>query len=186
MNKVVAIVGMCGSGKSVATKLFEDNGWKSVYFGGVTLQALKERGLEINPNNEKKIRETLREKYGKSAYAVKLLPIIQTLLVENNVVLDGLYSWSEYKYLCDNLGIALHVLCIISNRSVRYERLRNRCVRPLTGKEAYQRDLAEIENLEKGGPIAVADSYILNNGMLEDFTESVLSFIHNFPPKNDK
>jgi dephospho-CoA kinase len=31
-----------------------------------------------------------------------------------------------------------------------------------------ERDRSEIENLEKGGPIAAADYYILNNGTIED------------------
>ena len=39
------------------------------------------------------------------------------------------------------------------------KKLRNR---PFTIKEAKARDYAEIENLEKGGPIAMADYTILN------------------------
>lgn len=185
MNKVVAIVGMCGSGKSVATELFENSGWKKVYFGGVTLRTLAECGLEVNPDNEKKIRENLRIEYGKQAYAVKLLPIIEQLLAESNVVLDGLYSWTEYKYLCDNLHTDLQVLCIASNRSKRYERLKNRTVRPLTVEEAYQRDVAEIENLEKGGPISIADNYILNNGTMEEFVDKVNDFIKSITQQHE-
>ena len=63
MNRVVAVVGMCGSGKSVATDLFVANNWEKVYFGGVTLDTLKERGMEITPDNERLVREELREKY---------------------------------------------------------------------------------------------------------------------------
>ena len=37
MNKAVAVVGMCGSGKSVLCKYFTDRGWSSVYFGGVAV-----------------------------------------------------------------------------------------------------------------------------------------------------
>ena len=116
MNRVVAVVGMCGSGKSVATDLFVANNWEKVYFGGVTLDTLKERDMEITPDNERMIREELREKYGQAAYAVKLLPKIKELLLAGNVVADGLYSWSEYKYLQENLEGALTILCIISDR----------------------------------------------------------------------
>lgn len=179
MNKVVAVVGMCGSGKSVATDLFVANQWEKVYFGGVTLDTLKERGMEITPDNERMIREELREKYGQAAYAVKLLPKMQELLLSGNVVADGLYSWSEYKYLQENLGDALTVLCIISDRNDRYERLKNRPVRPLSADEATGRDIAEIENLEKGGPIAIADHYIVNNGTKEDLERQVMEYIHS-------
>ena len=40
-NKLVAIVGMCGSGKSDATEWFVELGWDRVYFGGVTMDELK-------------------------------------------------------------------------------------------------------------------------------------------------
>ena len=36
-----------------------------------------------------------------------------------------------------------------------------------------ERDRSEIENLEKGGPIAAADYYILNNGAIADMTKSL-------------
>ena len=42
MNKIVAVVGMCGSGKSVATELFEKYGYQKVYFGGITYDKMKE------------------------------------------------------------------------------------------------------------------------------------------------
>ena len=34
--------------------------------------------------------------------------------------------------------------------------------------EAIDRDLSEIENLEKGGPIAYADYFIFNNGTISE------------------
>lgn len=177
MNKVIAVVGMCGSGKSVATDYLEANEWKKVYFGGVTLDAVKERGLEITPDNERMVREELRAKYGHAAYAIKLLPTIQDLLVNNNVVIDGLYTWSEYKYLRENLGDSLIVLCIISHRMDRYTRLNSRPVRGLSNEEAEKRDIAEIENLEKGGPISIADHYIINDSTKEHLEECVEKFV---------
>ena len=49
MNKIIAIVGLCGSGKSVACEYLESLGYKKVYFGGVTINKLEELGLEITP-----------------------------------------------------------------------------------------------------------------------------------------
>ena len=46
---------------------------------------------------------------------------------------------------------------------LRYARLADRSERPLTAEEAQRRDYQEIENLEKGGPIALADFTLLNN-----------------------
>ena len=64
MNKLFAIVGMCGSGKSVASEYLEKKGWNKVYFGGVTMDKLKENNIEITPENEKAMRENLRKELG--------------------------------------------------------------------------------------------------------------------------
>ena len=59
MNKIIAIVGMCGSGKSVACDILEEKGYKKVYFGGVSMDKLKEENLSVTPENEKMMREKL-------------------------------------------------------------------------------------------------------------------------------
>lgn len=171
MNKVIAIVGMCGSGKSIASDILEKKGYEKVYFGGVTLDKLKENGLEINPENEKMMREKLRENLGMGAFAKILLPKIKELAKAKDVVLDGLYSWDEYKILDHELGKNMITIAIVADKNIRYERLKKREVRPLSKKEATNRDLAEIENIAKAPPIAYADYYIFNNGTLEEYEE---------------
>lgn len=171
MNKIVAIVGMCGSGKSVASEYLENNlGYKKVYFGGVTMKKLQEANLEVNPENEKMMREKLRKELGMGAYAKVLLPEIKELLKDNNVVLDGLYSWTEYKILLEEIP-ELVLISIVTDKNIRYERLTKREFRPLTNEEATKRDLSEIENIEKAPPIAYADYYILNNDSIDAYIE---------------
>lgn len=169
MNKIIAIVGMCGSGKSIASDYYENLGFKKVYFGGVTLEKMKEENLEINPSNEKYMREKLRSEYGMGAYAHILLPRIKEYFKEGNVILDGLYSWDELKILKNEFKEDLCVLAIVVNKSTRYERLNIRDIRPLTNIEAENRDISEIENIAKAGPIAFADYYILNNGDIDTY-----------------
>lgn len=168
MNKLVAIVGMCGSGKSIASEFYENRGYEKVYFGGVTMDKLKEEGLEVNPENERFMREKLRKEYGMAAFATLLLPKIDSLLENNNVVLDGLYSWNEYIMLKEKYP-NLKLLAIIVDKNIRYKRLESRVIRPLNEKEATKRDITEIENLAKAGPIAFADYFIINNGDENDF-----------------
>ena len=176
-GNIVAVVGMCGSGKSVATEVFTAAGWRKVYFGGITMEELEARGLPKTEANEKAVREGLRAQYGLAAYAVKLYDRIAAFAEEGNVVLDGLYSWSEYTYLKERLGDRLRVLAIVTDRQKRYDRLAGRAVRPLTAQEAASRDQAEIENLEKGGPIAIADTYLTNNGSAEALTAAVKDYL---------
>lgn len=173
MYPIVAIVGMCGSGKSIASDYLEENGYKKIYFGGVTMEVLKEKGLEVTPENEKMIRENLRKEHGMGAYAKLLLPRIIEYSSESPTVLDGLYSWDEYKILKDELKDNITVIAIITTKELRYNRLAKREVRPLTKEEAEKRDIAEIENLAKGGPIAFADYYISNDGDIESYKEQL-------------
>ncbi len=176
-GKIVAVVGMCGSGKSVVTEVFTEAGWRSVYFGGVTMEELERRGLPKNEANERSVREELRREHGLAAYAVLLIDRIEQYASEGNVVLDGLYSWSEYKFLREKLGDKLSVLAIVTDRRVRYSRLANRTIRPLTEQEATTRDFSEIENLEKGGPISIADHFITNNGSAEELKIAIKQYM---------
>ena len=85
MNKIIAIVGMCGSGKSVAAEYLEKTlGYKKVYFGGVTLKKIQESGLEVNPENERNMREKLRKELGMGAYAKILLPEIKSQIISQS------------------------------------------------------------------------------------------------------
>lgn len=180
MNKIVAIVGMCGSGKSVASDILVEKGWKKVYFGGVTMEKLKEEGLDVTPANEKMMRERLRAELGMGAYAKILLPRIKEYAEEGDTVLDGLYSWDELKILREELGDRITVVAIVTDRKLRYERLSVREVRPFNNEEALYRDITEIENIAKAGPIAHADYYILNNGTVEEYAvrlEEILNSI---------
>lgn len=180
---VIAIVGMCGAGKSVLTQMFVDKGWNCVYFGSVTLNEVAKRNLESNPHNEKIVREELRSQHGLETYAKILLPEIKELSEKRPTVLDGLYSWSEYRLLKAELGERLMLIAVIANTENRYSRLNKRLVRPLSKKEAIERDYAEIENLEKGGPIAISDIYIVNNSTAEEFTREfnrVYGYIHDY------
>lgn len=170
MNKILAIVGMCGSGKSVASEYLEKLGYQKIYFGGVTMEKLQEENIPITPENEKMMRERLRKELGMGAYAKILLPRIQEYAKNGNVVLDGLYSWEELLILKEKLE-NLKVIAIICDKELRYERLSKRTIRPFTKEQAIQRDLAEIENVKKAGPIAYADYYIDNNKTLSDYEQ---------------
>jgi dephospho-CoA kinase len=167
--KIIATVGMCGSGKSVAGERLEALGFAKVYFGGLTIEEVKRRGLEVNETNERAVREELRRTHGMGAFAILSLPKIEELLRQGKrVLIDGLYSFSEYKILNEKYGSGLLVVAIFTPRELRYERLAQREVRPLTRAQAVSRDYAEIENIEKGGPIALADFTIVNDGSKEE------------------
>jgi len=176
--KLIAVVGMTGAGKSEVAKVFEEQGFKKVRFGDITDEELNNRGLEPSEENERRIREELRKKHGMAAYARLSLARIDDSLRSSNVVIDGLYSWEEYTLLKDRYGARLKVLAVCCSPATRHARLGHRAKRPLTLEEAASRDRSEIENINKGGPVAMADFTIINEGSPEELkreTERILS-----------
>jgi dephospho-CoA kinase len=169
-KKVLVFVGMPGAGKSVCVEYLKNKGLPYAYFGGITLDELKARGMEVNEASEKLVREDIRAKEGKGAYAVRIIKQIEELFErgENRVVVDGLYSWTEYKIFKESFGDNAIIIAIVSPEQVRHERLARRPERPLTDEEATARDYAEIENLEKGGPIANADYFLANDNTVDE------------------
>jgi len=165
--KLVSIVGMAGSGKSEVAKIFENNGFVKLRFGDITDKEIQKRGLELNEENERHIRQQLRKEHGMSAYAKLSLSRIDGLLKSADVVVDGLYSWEEYKLLKSCYDDHFSVVAVWAPPETRYERLAKRLVRPLTAEEADSRDIAEIEDTNKGGPIAMADFMIINGSSLK-------------------
>jgi len=173
MMKVISIVGMAGSGKSEVAKIFEDNGYAKVRFGDITDKEIHKRGLELNELNERQVREQLRVEHGMSAYAKLSLPEVDRLLQLTDVIIDGLYSWEEYRLLKSRYTDQFAVVAVWTPPETRYERLTKRQIRPLTVEEAASRDVAEIEDINKGGPIAMANFIIINESPLEDLEREV-------------
>lgn len=172
-KQIIAVVGMCGSGKSEAVKYFEDKGFKKVYFGDVVIRELKSRGLEINEANERKIREELRNEYGMGVMAIKSIDLIKEYFKSENVVIESMYSWEEFKIIKKEFGDIFKVLAIYTSKDLRYKRLGKREFRPLTVEEASSRDISELENLDKGGPIAFADYTLINDSTLEGLNKNL-------------
>ena len=164
--KIIALVGLTGSGKSEAVGYLTEQGYPKVYFGGVVLDAMTQAGLEHTEQNEKQFREELREREGKDFVVKRIIDQIHSLISagQHRIVADGLYTWTEYKALKHAFPGELTVVAVVAPKHIRHHRLTLRPIRPLTIEEANQRDWAEIENLEKGGPIAIADYYVGNSG----------------------
>jgi dephospho-CoA kinase len=176
--KVIAMVGMAGAGKTEVARIFEEHNFKKVRFGDITDEELKNKGLEQNEENERYVRQQLRKEHGMAAYAKLNLPRINRSLKSSKVVVDGLYSWEEYVFLKEYYSEQFTTVAVLTSPATRHARLARRAERPLTPEEAASRDKSEIENSNKGGPIAMADFTIVNEDSLEELerkTERVLS-----------
>lgn len=174
---LIAIVGMTGSGKSEAGTFFKEKGYKVLRFGEVVEDEISKAGHEWSPHWTAHFRKQIRDEHGELGVVKLMLPKIEKELeITHKVIIDGLYSWKEYLFLKEKFPNLLTVALYV-RRDMRYDRLRIRPERPFTEKESYERDVNEIELLNKGGPIALADYLILNEGTKDEFHESLEKFL---------
>ena len=175
--KILAIVGMSGSGKSVVVDHLTNLGFPKVYFGGMIYKEMQKRGIErtADGESEKHFREMIRETEGKDWVVRRVIEEAKSLISagQKRIVLDGLYTWTEYKILKKEFPGQMTVLSVVVDKTIRHKRVAKRPERPFNAEEIQERDRSEIENLEKGGPIAMADYYLLNNASVEELEKEV-------------
>lgn len=173
-RKIIAILGLPGAGKTeVINYLMKKFNWPKVYFGDVTFDEVKARGLEINEKNERTVREDLRTKYGRLHYASKVVEKIENLKDAKDILVESLYDWQEYLLFKEKFGDDFITITVYTSPKTRYDRLGKREIRPLTPEEAQSRDYAQIENIFQAGPIAMANYTVNNEGTFEDLYRQV-------------
>lgn len=179
--KIIALVGLAGSGKSSAVEYLTEKGFPKVYFGGVIYKAMDEAGIEKTWDNQQKFREKIRQREGKDFVIKRVIKNVRDLINagQNKIVLDGLYTWSEYKILKHEFPGQVVVIAIVTPKHLRYQRMIKRPERPMQPHEVDQRDWSEIENLEKGGPIAIADYFVINDGNLDQLHQKIDAVTHD-------
>ena len=170
-TKIIAFVGLSGSGKTTAVDYLTSKGYPKVYFGGVSLHAMEESGIESSWENQDTFRVDIRKREGQDFVVKRIIAQMHELIAagQHRIVADGIYSWDEYKIMKQEFPGELTLIALVSPRRLRHHRLNVRPERPLTDQEANDRDWHEIEDIQKGGPIAIADHFIINDGDEEAF-----------------
>lgn len=173
--KIIAFVGLAGAGKSSAVEYVAEKGYPKIYFGGIIYRAMDDAGIEITPESQQVFREEIRKNEGKDFVVKRVIQQAHDLIEsgQKRILLDGLYTWTEYRILKHEFPGELSVIAIVAPRRLRHRRLASRPERPFTAQEATERDWTEIENLEKGGPIAIADHYVINDGDLDKLHQDI-------------
>lgn len=176
---IIAVVGLPGSGKSEAVHyLVMRYKFPKVYFGKVTFDEMERRGLEINEQNERMVREDLRSVHGDDYYARETLKEV-TGIDAPIVIVESLYSWAEYQVFRQAFAESFVTIAVHAAPRVRYERLAHRAKRPLNPEEAYARDVSQMDRLTQAMPIAMADHMVVNEADVESFQEKIDTVIRS-------
>ena len=145
--KIVAIVGMSGSGKSVAVDYLTAKGVPKVYFGGMIYKEMEKRGIERTPDgeSEKHFREMIRETEGKDWVVRQVIDEVHNLADagQKRIVLDGVYSWTEMKTLKHEFPGQMTFIAVVVPKRLRYKRVAVRPDRPFSEEEIKERDRSE-------------------------------------------
>ena len=142
--KILAIVGMSGSGKSVAVDYLTGKGYPKVYFGGMIYKEMEKRGIVRTEDgeSEKKFREEIREKEGKDWVVRQVVIETKDLIAagQRRIILDGVYSWTEYKVLKREFPKNLIFVAMITDKQLRYDRVAKRPGRAFDSAAIRERD----------------------------------------------
>lgn len=186
--RVVAIVGLPGSGKSAAASVAEDAGIPVVTMGDVIRDVCRERGLELTEDNLGTVATELREEGGDAAVAERALPLIEKYRSNEPVVLvDGIRGIAEVELFTEEFGDEFFLVSIDVPFETRLERIQNRGRDPTA---ETVRDLKRRDRRERGygmdAAMASADRTIENTGGLDEFEATIRSILLEEPPEIDR
>ena len=171
-KKIIAFVGMPGSGKSLAVNVAKERGIPVVSMGDVVREEVKLRGLEETPKNLGMVSKGLREEEGPQAVANRTLTKIGKEK-SRIVFVEGIRSLEEIKlfkkHYPDFTLIAIH-----ASPETRFKRLceRERPDDSMDIKVFQERDAREI-NFGLESAMAKADYVVENEGREDELIENM-------------
>ena len=163
--EILAFVGLTGSGKTASVDYLSEKGYPKVNFD----RFIFENEDDPRANEKLTIYRDLILKNGKDFLAIKIIDQIKDLINagQRKIIIDGPLSWTEYKTLKHEFPGCITTIAVMTSRRLRHNRLINDSKREINQDNIDKQDWFEIEELEKAGPIAIANFYINNNENLE-------------------
>ncbi len=142
--KIIMIIGLPGSGKSVASRLLEKKGIPAYNSSHIIKEEVAKRGLELTVESEEHIARQLRKEHGKDAPARFLADSIEKEK-SDIICIEGFRNIEEAEYI-KRFG-EIFLVEVRAPKNVRHERLIRRAGPrdPKDQKSAEWRDGMEIE-----------------------------------------
>ncbi len=173
-RKIIGIVGMPGSGKSVFDNVAKDLGFTIIIMGDVVRAETIKQGLELTPENIGNVMISLREKDGAAVVAKRCIPRIKK---SEKVIIDGIRSLAEVEVFRKTFP-EFKLVHIHASPDARFRRIanRNRSDDSQDWLIFTERDRREL-GIGIGSAIALADYIIVNEGTLSQFKVKVRNFL---------
>lgn len=170
-KKVIAITGMPGAGKGVASNAAKQLGYKVLLLGDIIREETQRRGLEPSPANMGTVMLSLRQEEGPAAVAKRLIPRIEQLQ-SNFVVVEGVRSLDELDEL--RAKYVIFTVAIHASPKTRFQRLvsRGRSDDPKTWEIFCERDNRELK-VGLGHVIALSDFVLVNEGTIAELQSTL-------------
>jgi dephospho-CoA kinase len=165
-KRVIAISGMPGAGKGVASDAARNLGLEVLVLGDVIREETERRGLEPTPKNVGSVMLQVRKDEGPAVVAKRLLPKIEGS-PSSIVVVEGVRSEDEIRELKSKFEVI--TVGIHASPKTRFQRLltRGRSDDPKSWDTFYERDSREL-NVGLGHVIALADILLINEGTIDE------------------
>jgi dephospho-CoA kinase len=177
---IVGLIGLAGAGKSTAARMIvNEYTFELIRLGDHIRDFLAKNGLAATPENERIAQVAIRQEYGMGALMRLSVPRIEkALLGGSNILIDSMCSFSEKEYLHHlKIDCALNVVAVHAPMGKRQLQLIGRSQRPLSYEQMAERDVLEVDQLEKGKLLALADHHLVNNDITDLFEEAVRSLM---------
>ncbi|CAD7772482.1 hypothetical protein AIOGIFDO_01243 [Candidatus Methanoperedenaceae archaeon GB37] len=169
--KIIAFVGMPGSGKGEASRIAREFGVSVVNMGDVIREEAKRTGVDMAHAGDLATKLRLRE--GSDVVARRCIPIIEELDTRL-VLIDGIRSIDEVEAFKEAFGENFTLIAIEASFKERLSRIlaRKRADDPADESGVLSRDKRELE-WGIGRAIKDADITIENNRSIDEFHEKV-------------
>ena len=172
--KIIAFTGMPFSGKSEAVKIVKEMKIPVIRMGDMVWEETEKRGLELNDKNVGMIADSMRKQHGMDIWAKKTLEKIESIKVDEKIVIDGVRNIEEIETFKGRLGNDFLLIAVQVNDILRYKRAMNR------GREDDSLDLEMIKKRDKrelswglGNVIASSEMVVTNEGSQDEFRQKI-------------
>ena len=170
MRRILAVVGMPGSGKGEVVKMLKKRGMDVVVMGDLVREAFARTGMNISDASLGKYAGEERERHGMGIWAKRVLERVG----HGSAVIDGVRGDAELDVYRRAFEDDLVVVAVYASPEIRYQRLVDRARKdaPVSKEDFGRREEREL-GWGIGRAMGIANVMVHNEGDLESLSRDV-------------